>query len=1212
MKIKTLKWLIAGGLVSAPLLHAQITYVDADLTNTLVGGNSPVAGGNITSPDRPNGDNLWAYDNDSNFANPTPSDGAVWAGGSNDTGLPELTTTMTGLVPSGLYEVYTFGWTAGTTWDMSAGLQSGTLTQFRNGPAGRYFPLGNLTADASPNPSTSSEVTINGVTYSFSAPLETSEDNRDLYLCVLGLTFADGSGNIPVYINTYDGGDRTWYDGVGYRQITSPPVTPSSATVTLGEDVTFDATIVTTASLSYQWQKNGTDLPGETNSTLTIAAADEDDIANYSTVISHSGGTISTSAASLSVTVPAVTPSQQVGLQGTSASFSIAMPATQTYTYQWRKDGTPIAGAAADTLVIENIATGDAGSYDVLVSLAGNAVASSAGGQLVVPALPSSDYPGTILADSPVAYLRLGEGSGATEALDETTPQNNFPIGQDTVLETQGAILGSSNTAMTFDAAGDSALWPTSFDADLNPAVFSVEFWAKPTGGTGVRTVFGSRVFETTENITGYEVGLDSAGRWNFQTGQGDLTGTGSNAWNTLTGPTAATNLWSHVVATCDGTQMALYVNGLLAGTLPITNFVPQTSWESRIGAGANEEATPGDLFTGDIDEVAFYGSVLSGSQVLAHYVAAFDPTALPRVAERPTTQTTLIGESTTLTVSAESGAALSYQWRKNGVDIPGANSATLTLSSVAVSDAGDYDVIVSNTNGSVTSDATTLVPLQDYLGTIVIPDENNTVLVEDDTITWFATTEASSHSNGLWFQRGVFGILPSISPYGYQTTAATLGSDTGGTELQTTITGLTPNTDYAVWTLLSYKPGFSTGLQAAFAGEDMEPILIAEMIDTGLGSVALPGSGGDTWNILHGLLGVKTSDSNGEIKVNVDYLPGSGRTVYNGLGYQLAVPAASAPLFTIAPRDASVLYGNDVTFSASASSVEAITYQWQKDGVDIPGATASTFSLTEVDETDAGVYTVVATNSQGSTTSTGASLVTILDYIGTFVFPDSSNTVLTRNDSSTFFSNDQATAETDGLWTEITDAIVPGLSTASYLSYRENENVSDVDNELRTTISGLTPGEKYAVWLLFGFQDGGDRISAGLDGNALITFEETLASDTGLDTGATGTLDVFHGLLGVREADSNGEISALIDFNGLNRSFYLGLGYQTAILSVVPDVTIDIETIGGVPTITWPTGTLQQNEDLSNPTGWTPVPGAVSPYQVPTSSPANFFRVVR
>lgn len=66
-------------------------------------------------------------------------------------------------------------------------------------------------------------------------------------------------------------------------------------------------------------------------------------------------------------------------------------------------------------------------------------------------------------------------------------------------------------------------------------------------------------------------------------------------------------------------------------------------------------------------------------------------------------------GQLVTLRVVASGTAPLSYQWFKGGLSLAGATSDTLTLSSVQASDAGSYTVVVSNNEGSATSQPATV-----------------------------------------------------------------------------------------------------------------------------------------------------------------------------------------------------------------------------------------------------------------------------------------------------------------------------------------------------------------------------------------------------------------------------------------------------------------------------------------------------------------------
>jgi hypothetical protein len=88
-----------------------------------------------------------------------------------------------------------------------------------------------------------------------------------------------------------------------------------------------------------------------------------------------------------------------------------------------------------------------------------------------------------------------------------------------------------------------------------------------------------------------------------------------------------------------------------------------------------------------------------------------------PQIVQSPLNQTVIAAASATFSVSA-TGLGLSYQWRKNGVNlsdggnVAGATTSCLTLSGVQASDAANYDVVVTNSDGAVTSAAATLTVL--------------------------------------------------------------------------------------------------------------------------------------------------------------------------------------------------------------------------------------------------------------------------------------------------------------------------------------------------------------------------------------------------------------------------------------------------------------------------------------------------------------------
>ncbi len=80
---------------------------------------------------------------------------------------------------------------------------------------------------------------------------------------------------------------------------------------------------------------------------------------------------------------------------------------------------------------------------------------------------------------------------------------------------------------------------------------------------------------------------------------------------------------------------------------------------------------------------------------------------APPVISAQPVSVTNCVGNASQLSVTAT--GATSYQWRKGGINVPGATSNSLTISSTQAGDAGSYDVVVTNSCTSITSSAATI-----------------------------------------------------------------------------------------------------------------------------------------------------------------------------------------------------------------------------------------------------------------------------------------------------------------------------------------------------------------------------------------------------------------------------------------------------------------------------------------------------------------------
>lgn len=151
--------------------------------------------------------------------------------------------------------------------------------------------------------------------------------------------------------------------------------------------------------------------------------------------------------------------------------------------------------------------------------------------------------------------------------------------------------------------------------SQVNPPLasdpFTIEFWAWPTNSDNDDAPVDNRI--ASGNRSGWAFFQRATG-WNFRTYNGNGSATGFD----ITAGPATLNTWSHVVATWDGTNAKLYVNGVLstAQNLGSGGYSPSTTATLTIGA-LGDGSSP---YNGRVDEIAFYGSALSAEKITAHY----------------------------------------------------------------------------------------------------------------------------------------------------------------------------------------------------------------------------------------------------------------------------------------------------------------------------------------------------------------------------------------------------------------------------------------------------------------------------------------------------------------------------------------------------------------------------------------------------------------
>ena len=197
---------------------------------------------------------------------------------------------------------------------------------------------------------------------------------------------------------------------------------PVSTAVTSGQPATFTVTATGTAPMTFQWSRNGAAIAGATGASYTTpATTPADNNAQFTVRITNSPGSVTSSTATLTVVAPAAVaittqPTNRTAYVGQTATFSVVATGSPALTYQWRKNGTAIAGATAATYTTPVLTGADSGaSYTVVVTNPVNAVTSAAAiltvNPAVAPTLTQQPASVSVRANDPVSFSVAASGT---------------------------------------------------------------------------------------------------------------------------------------------------------------------------------------------------------------------------------------------------------------------------------------------------------------------------------------------------------------------------------------------------------------------------------------------------------------------------------------------------------------------------------------------------------------------------------------------------------------------------------------------------------------------------------------------------------------------------------------------------------------------------------------------------------------------------------
>jgi hypothetical protein len=803
-----------------------------------------------------------------------------------------------------------------------------------------------------------------------------------------------GATGASLTINPVTAGDAGSYDCVltntcGSATTTAaaltvnaaPAVTtnPAAQSACTGSSATFTAAGSGTPAPGFQWRRNTVNIGGATGPSLTINSVSSGDAGSYDCVLTNICGSAATSAAALTVnTAPSVTtnPSAQFACTGGSATFNAAGSGTPAPSFQWRKNTVNIGGATGPSLTINPVGSGDAGSYDcVLSNICGSATTTAA--VLIVNTAPA-------VTTNPSAQTVCTGGSATFTAGGSGTPTPGFQWRRNTVN-----IGGATGPSLTINPVGsgdagsyDCILTNTCGSATTTAAVLTVNVAPTVTTNPSAQSICtgGSATFNaagsgtpaptfqwrrnavnipgaTASSLTINPVTAGNAGSYDCV-----LTNTCGSATTTAAvltvdvAPAVTTNPSSQ--SACTGGSITLSAAG--SGT-PAPSF----QWRRNavnIGGATGPSLTINPVTAGD---AASYDCVLTnicGSATTA--AAMLTVNAAPAVTTNPSSQSACTGGAATFTAAGSGTPAPSFQWRRNTVNIGGATGPSLTINPVSSGDAGSYDCVLTNICGNST---TTAAPLAVNAAPAVTTNPSSQSACAGDAVTFVAAGTGTPAPTFQW-RRNTVNIpgatapslmLNPVTPADAASYDCVLTNSCGSAT--TTAAGLTVNGAPSVTTDPSPQAACTGGSATFTAAGSGTP---APGFQWRRNTVNIGGATGPSLTINP----VAAGDA-GTYDCVLTNSCGSATTT--------AVPLTvdSGPAITANPTDQSACTGASATFTAAGSGSPAPTFQWRKNGGDIPGAISASFSIVSVSPADTGTYDCVLTNSCGSNTTTTAAL---------------------------------------------------------------------------------------------------------------------------------------------------------------------------------------------------------------------------------------------
>ncbi len=745
----------------------------------------------------------------------------------------------------------------------------------------------------------------------------------------------------------------------GPPQVGATIASPSSSVV-VGATVTLSAAVQGLGPLDYQWQSNGVNLAGATSSTLVLTNVQLAYGGSYDVLVGNSYGTNQSSSVVITVN-PAGPPPWY-------PPYATAVLAANPVGY-WRLNETN--NTASGTVVAADVTGNHNGTYGV----------NSADG-VRGPTL-SAGFPGFESTNSAAEF---------TNAL--------------------------AHSFITLPAL------------NLNTNTVTITAWIYPKGT--VANYASIAMCRNAPNTDACGLDFRLGGQLGYVWNQGNLNTGNWNSG--LYPPVGQWSFVALVVSPNSAVTYLCNAAGVFSATNRIAHNVEVFTANTLIGGDTADGGNGARTLNGIIDEVAVFNYSLTAGQISNLYLNASASAPQVGATIASPSNSVFAGTTVTLSAAVQGLGPLKYQWQFNGANLAGATSSTLVLTDAQVVNSGNYDLLVGNSYGTNQSSLLSLAvnPYSAYPTAILAASPvgywrlNETSNTASGTV---VAVDVTGNHNGIYGTNsadGVPGPTPSAGFPGFESTNTAAELTNGLAHSFITLPALNLNTNTVTITAWIYPKGtvsnYSSILMCRNApntdacgldfrvGGELGYVWNQGSLNTGNWNSGLYPPVGQ-WSFVALVVSPNSAitylcDAAGEFSAtnpiahDVEVFTantliggdtadgGNGARTLNGIidevavfNYSLtqkqifdlyfsgAVKGPEVGATTASPSN-NVFAGTTVTLGATVLGLGPFQYQWQSNGINLAGATSSTFVLTDAQSADSATYDVAVANNYATNQS--------------------------------------------------------------------------------------------------------------------------------------------------------------------------------------------------------------------------------------------------